>query len=264
VTQNHGFDMEAAFMNGVERTVAIFEMFADEGQAMSLTDIARTMQLPMSTCFNLLKSLQAGGYLYEVASKSYYPTGRLAQISSRISERDPSKERIAPQMRVLRDQCGETVLLTKMIRGKIMLLEVEHGKLPIRYTPRVGDFRAVHTTASGKALLSVLPDAQIHDFLAKAKLERLTDRTITNAGALSSEIRTSRRAGWFSSAGEGISDLMSIARPIKIGKSFFSVSIVGPVYRMKPQETRLAVQLATCCERILARLLRPSMQTGSK
>src|SRR6185312_12448446 len=60
------------------RTLEVFEFFARERRAASLTEIARGIRMPMSSCFNLIKSLQAIGFLYSVDGKrQFYPTRKL-------------------------------------------------------------------------------------------------------------------------------------------------------------------------------------------
>lgn len=243
-------------MTSVERVFALFELFSEAGRAMNLSEIARSLGIPASTSFNIIRTLQASGYLYEVEVRTYYPTGRLFQIGKQISRQNPFRQRIAPQLRALSDECGETALLSKIVRGRLMLLEVELCKSLIRYVPQVGDFRPLHGSASGKALLSLQPDDRLQETLGGMKLTPLTEKTITDPVALLRNICAGRERGWFSAQGEGLIDSMSIARPISIGNSNFSVSIVGPVYRMARKKTQLAVQLVTCCERIL-REIRP-------
>lgn len=111
-------------MRSVDRTLALFELFSERQNALTLSQVARLLEIPVSTCFNLLRSLQDSGYLFEVEAKAFYPTGRLLQTAQVISDHDPSRIKIAPQLELLRGQTGETVLLTKQIGQRIMLLNV--------------------------------------------------------------------------------------------------------------------------------------------
>jgi len=60
----------------------------------------------------------------------------------------------------LRDQTGETVLVGKRLDRQAVYLEVLESPHSIRYSPKVGEFRPLHASASGKALLR-LPSGEL-------------------------------------------------------------------------------------------------------
>ena len=55
-----------------DRTLEVFELFAQERQPLSLSDIARLLQIPISSCHDLVRTLQARGYLYELGPRAGY------------------------------------------------------------------------------------------------------------------------------------------------------------------------------------------------
>ncbi len=62
----------------VDRTLDLLELFAEEKRPLSLSDIARLLKIPISSCHDVLQAMQARGYLYELAPRAgYYPTLRL-------------------------------------------------------------------------------------------------------------------------------------------------------------------------------------------
>lgn len=237
-------------MRSVNRTLALIELFAERGAALTLSEAARALEIPVSTCFNLIKSLQSTGYLYEVGAKSFYPTVRLLQKAQAISAHDPARITIRPELERLRDQCGETVLWTKQAGHQVILLEVVISTHTIKYTATVGDFRPIYNSASGKAILSTYAEPQRAQLAAKLKMPGSTPKSIRDPAKLLRDVKLGMRRGWFSTNGEGVVDVMSIARPIEIGGSVYAVSIVGPVNRLEKVMPQQAVMLVSCCERI--------------
>jgi DNA-binding Lrp family transcriptional regulator len=72
------------------RTMALLELFAREKRELSNSDLARLMDLPESSCSDLLHTLHELGYLLRTArSRRFYPTARLLAVAREISASDP-------------------------------------------------------------------------------------------------------------------------------------------------------------------------------
>src|SRR3989304_2727868 len=64
------------------RPLDLFEAFAREGKPLSLSQLARAINAPVSSCFGIVRTLQARGYLYEVKARGgFYPTKLLFEHS---------------------------------------------------------------------------------------------------------------------------------------------------------------------------------------
>ena len=51
------------------RTLDLFEAFARERKPLSLSQLARAIGAPVSSCFGIVRTLEARGYLYEVKAR---------------------------------------------------------------------------------------------------------------------------------------------------------------------------------------------------
>src|SRR4051794_2485901 len=104
------YDVKAAV-----RALRVFETYAAEGRALSLSELADRLEIPASSCLLLIRTLLRRGYLYQAGSRSvYYPTRRMLEHATRISQHDPIVERLAPMLSALRDKTRETVGLAKL------------------------------------------------------------------------------------------------------------------------------------------------------
>jgi IclR family acetate operon transcriptional repressor len=237
-------------MRSLDRALALIELFAECGTELTLTSAARTLDMPMSSCFNLFRAMRDRGYLYEVRTKTFYPTNRLMQQAAAISRSDPVRINLRPNLEVLRDQCGESILLTKRVLDRSIIIDVVAGTHIIRYNASAGDFRPLYNSASGKALLGALAEAERERLISNIEMRAVTARTLTSRPALSAEVREGIARGWFMTRGEGVIDVMSLARPIEVNGSVYAVAVAGPIHRMEPIITKLAVKLVSCCERM--------------
>jgi DNA-binding IclR family transcriptional regulator len=234
------------------RTLDLFEAFARAGKPLSLSQLARAMDTPVSSCFGIVRTLEARGYLYEVKARAgFYPTKLLFEHARAIASRDPLAERFLPRLEKLRDQTGETVLLAKRLERQAVYLEVLDGVHSIRYSPKLGEFRPLHASASGKALLGSLAPALRDELLRGMKLPRVTSRTITSRAALAADLAQAQARGWYVTRGETVADLMAVAVPIELNGETYSVALAGPMHRMEialKRHAKLLVELRAVLE----------------
>src|SRR5437868_1239933 len=112
-------------MKSAERTLDLFEAFAAAKKSLSLSELARLMAIPVSTCFGLVRTLESRGYVYAIKPRSgFYPTKRLLDMARVIADNDPLLERVEPILSELRDKTGETVTFAKRQGHKIIYLDV--------------------------------------------------------------------------------------------------------------------------------------------
>src|SRR5690606_36655582 len=90
-----------------------------------------------------------------------YPTSRLYDMAREIHEHDPYVARITPFLERLRDACRETVILGKRQGDQVIYLQVIESENPIRYSARPGEFKPLHSSLIGKALIGSLKEPQL-------------------------------------------------------------------------------------------------------
>lgn len=216
------------------RTLEIFEAFATAQAPLTLSDLARRIASPVSSCHGVMRTLKAHGYVYLLDKRRYYPTRKLLDLGSRISPHDPVMERLVPHLEALRKRAGETVMIGKREGDEILYVVTIESQQTIRYALHAGDRRPLHASAVGKALLGLLPDECLIEELRRLKLKRYTDATL-NAEGLLSDLRKSRRRGYFVTRGEYDAGGMGIARAFHIQSEPYAVGIAGPLARLKAQ-----------------------------
>jgi DNA-binding IclR family transcriptional regulator len=223
-------------MKSAERTLDLFEAFAGAQKSLSLSELARIMEIPVSTCFGLVRTLESRGYVYAIKPRGgFYPTKRLLDLARALAEHDPLLERVEPVLRELRDRTGETVTFAKRQNHKIIYLEVFESPQLIRYSANVGEFRNLYTSSGGKAILGSLPEAERRELLAGVRLKRYTATSNTTARELEEDLAASRERGWYANRGEVVEELMAVAIPLRLNDDWYSISIIGPINRMRPE-----------------------------
>ena len=216
------------------RTLDLFEAFTGECKPLSLSDIARAIGAPVSSCFGLVNTLENRGYLYSIgARRAFYPTRKMLENVRRIAEHDPLADVARPILEALSARSGETALFARRSGDQVVYVDVIESTHKIRYTAQAGEFFPLHCSASGKAILASLAEPERRALIARLTFDRMTRNTITRRPALLKEIALSRQRGWFVNRGEHIEDVMAIALPVRVNGELCAIGIAGPFQRIE-------------------------------
>jgi DNA-binding IclR family transcriptional regulator len=236
----------------VDRTLDFLELFAKEKRPLSLSDISRLLSIPVSSCHDVLQALQDRGFIYEVSPRGgYYPTLRMYDAGKVIADNDPVVLRADFQLRELRDELDESVLLAKVngLKGTYLLLfETSH---PLRFQMKVGDsVSSLHAASAGNAILGSLSDDVLDATLAKVDLYAFTPNTITSKPVLREKILRGRRAGFYVNKNESVEGLTTISAPFTWQQSLFIVTIAAPTSRIASRVDAASERLLDVCRRL--------------
>ncbi|HUH59116.1 MAG TPA: IclR family transcriptional regulator [Candidimonas sp.] len=231
------------------RVIEIIELFAREARPLALSELAKLLGVPVSSCLALLRTLSSLGYLYEAGRRQgYYPTGRLLAMAQRISKADPILEKVQPSLEELRDTTTETVVFAKLdLNHRVLYLDVLASPHPISYVAVAGAQKDLHANSLGKALLSTLDATARRNVLAQQPLQAYNPRTLVTAEALEDDIQESLKRGWFANLGESMPDVGAIAWPVKISGNNYAISIAGPLYRIESNIEEHGKKLRVAC-----------------
>jgi DNA-binding IclR family transcriptional regulator len=220
----------------VDSALQMFEAFAERGKPMTLSEMSRLLEIPTSTCFGLMRTLEARGYLYEVGGrKSFYPTARWLMKAREIEKGDPIYELIRPHLVKLRDASDETVILSKRLGDAVVYLDVIESKQTIRYTAEVGDLKSLNRTSSGKALLGAMPERERDGVILRLQAASGARLSTAQRAQLKTDVERAAKDGWFVGRGETSMDVMGAAVPVNLAGDVFAIGIAGPLARMDPR-----------------------------
>jgi DNA-binding IclR family transcriptional regulator len=234
-----------------DRTLDIFEAFAEAKRPLSLSEIARMIDSPVSSCHVLLRALQKSGYMYALdVRRRYYPTRRLFEVSGAIATHDPIVERLTSLLSKLRDKTDETILLGQRQDKHIIYLQVLESPQTIRYMAPVGAIKPLPSTAIGKAFLGEMTDEDLTHLLAELAHPQVTESTITNPEQLLADIQRSRKRGYFVTRGENIPDVMAIARTCPLDGEQLAIAVAGPMHRLEQKLSHIGEELIQATETV--------------
>lgn len=233
--------MPITSVKAAARTLDLFEAFGLACRPMTLTEIARLIRVPVSSCHALLSTLRARGYVYTTtAGRELYVTRKLLDVAQTIAAHDPLLELLAPHLAALRDETGETVILGKRDGLGVVYLDVAEGLHTVRYHAQPGDRKPLHSSSIGKTVLGMLTPDGLEKTLRTIGTPAVTANTITDAAALRADLAASRTRGYYLTRGENVDDVMAIAAAAVLHGEVLGVAIAGPMHRMQANLARHA------------------------
>lgn len=249
--------MSGVTVTAVERVIDIFEAFQASERPLSLTDLAEAADIPKSTCHAIVSTLTARGYLYTFnRPRAFYPTKRMYDVAQDILAKDPFIEHVTQVLERLRDSTRETVILGKRQGDSTIYLQVIEGLHSIRYSAKPGEFKPLHSSSIGKALLGSLKERDLRAWLEGQQLAAITPATKTDPEALIQEILESRKAGYFVTRGENVSDVWAVATFLTINNETLGVAVAGPKHRLEGNVAECAKLLVATCGFLSRQLVR--------
>lgn len=218
----------------VSRTMTIFELLAGKTHGLSLSDIARHLDVNKSIALRILSSLEQANYVFRsIGTQHYLLTYKVSRIGLNVLVANRFMEQVQPNLRKLADESGELVLLAAVEpHGPQWILAArgDRGRR-LQVDPMIQS--SLHSTATGKAWLSTLPDREVEQLVGK-KLLAATDKTVRTLAALKRQLAEIRAQGYSISDQENEEGIKAISVPIRIdstGDPVGFVSITAPVSR---------------------------------
>ncbi|MBP1327399.1 DNA-binding IclR family transcriptional regulator [Leucobacter exalbidus] len=145
-----------------DHTLRILSLLAGSRGPMAASMIATKLELPRSTVYHLLATLQEHGFVMHLPEEKRYGLGIAAvELSSAYERQEPLGRLGRPLVAQLVDRLGESCHLA-VPHGRDVLYVIEERAQGSRPLVTDVDVRLpMQLTASGRAILAALPKAQV-------------------------------------------------------------------------------------------------------
>ncbi|WP_375002596.1 IclR family transcriptional regulator [Aeromicrobium sp. CTD01-1L150] len=225
-----------------------------EHQPVGLSELARAVELPKSTTQRCLLTLQEIGWLRgsDTSPTRWGLTFRALAVCGRGGGQESLRDVAVPVMNELQLATTETVHLAAPDGDHLVLVERIDTSHRLRAFLALGEYIALHASATGVAYLSACSDAQVEEYVS-GPLEPQTPDTMTDAEQVWAAVRRVREIGYSTNVGGLSAGISSLGAPIvdSRGAPLAAVSASGPSSRMVPERFGdLGPMVAEAAERI--------------
>ena len=154
-------DPDAKLVSALVRGVSILQCFSNKHQERSARELAELTGLPKPTLFRLTETLCELGLLrYSERLSKYVPGLGLLQLASPVLTRMALRQFARAQMQALADVIEGQVQLAVGHRDTLCLVELANGMGNTVFHQEIGVRMSLSRTATGRAYLLGLDDAQ--------------------------------------------------------------------------------------------------------
>lgn len=198
-------------LQSAERTLKVIQLLVQRG-ALSLTEVARELDISPSMAHRLLTTCCATGFARQDAPSGAYTAGpALQEIALGASGAATLRESGAATLARAQKALGETVSVVVLEGRAVRFVETLEGDGLVRVAAPLGRTLAAHATAAGRALLACLPEEELERRYPTRTLPRAPRSRVRTWADLSEELEATRARGWAVQAGESDSELLAVA-----------------------------------------------------
>ena len=247
---------EGGNLQSVGRALRALELMAENGE-LGVIELGRLLNVHKATASRLIAALAKHGLVERDALTEKYRLGfGLIRLAGAAMAGLDLVSTAHPILEDLADRTRETVNLGVLSGDSVVYVDQIAGTRSIVSVSWVGRRTPVHCTSNGKVLLAFGSERD-RERLLDPPLERMTDRTITDAGELRRQLVEVRARGYAQTMEELEQGLNAVAAPIRQadGSVVAALSVSGPAFRMRgvdlPRIGRLAMDAGEAVSRRL-------------
>ncbi|KWE99424.1 IclR family transcriptional regulator domain-containing protein [Burkholderia pseudomultivorans] len=228
-------------MGGLAKGLAIIEAFGAHTPRMTVSDAAHLTDLSRPAARRCLLTLVELGYLAH-DGKFFTPLPRMLRLGGAYFSTSSLPEIARPLLATTRDKLQESVSLAVLDDGYSVFIARAEAVRIVSTGVKLGGRLPAYCSATGRVLLSDLPEAQVREHLKSVPMKRFTSRTVADLDGVLEAIR--RAAG----DGYAISD-----EELEIGMSAMAVPV-----RNRSGQIEAAVSVSVFSGRVPVETLRES------
>ncbi len=219
----------------LSRGLDILEYLAQTRQPISADTLADTLNIPRATCFRIIKKLLQSGYIRKSDDGKGYLLGlKILTLSSTVMDQLDLRLIVRDALKKLLALSNETVELAIFDPPDMLFIDKLESPEAMRIFAQPGTrHKALHSMAPGKVILAFADENFTHKYLQR-KLEKNTEKTITNPNLLKNQLKQIRKHLYAFDDQETRIGVRRFAAPIfdHTGKFAATIGFAGPTIRL--------------------------------
>jgi len=225
-------------LTNVRYAIEVLMLLGKSRSPQHVRAIAASIGASKSTVQRILAALEPTQMVrFEPDAQAYILGPGIVALHADYTERDDMLQEIRQVMQHVRQESGETVLLSVLYGTRRLVLLRAESKHALRYVRPVGAAYPLHVGATSKVLLSGLPDDEMASIIADLDMVPEAPNSITNRDDLRAAALQTRSDGFATSREEAIRGVAGCAVPVEIeGLGVAALGLYGPAMRFEESD----------------------------
>ena len=259
--------------SATKRSLDILELLVRYPSGLGLTGLCEALHIPKSVAHRLLALLCERGFVRQHPDSGRYGlTLKLTLLGSRFLAETGLSQVTQPILDGLAAETGELARLA-VVEGERMVwvAKAQGARYGLRLDPDTGTHVVLHATATGKAWLATLPEAEALRIVAATSFEtpaHFGPRVIRDVERFGDELRRTRARGFGLAMEEGEPGTAALAVAVHASggrdvPAVATLSLAGPAIRFTSERQQLFVRQQRIAAAELSALW-PLSETGRR
>ena len=245
------------YMAGLEKGLAIIEAFENARERLSLTEVAKAVDLTRASARRCLRTLEQLGYA-SYDGKYYRMAPRILRLGHAYMSSNILAKIVQPVIEATSEGTGESMAVAVLDGTSAVVIARTSVRKSLSSGLAAGSRLPVYCSATGRMLLSSLSDTEAKAILNRCVRSQLTPRTKTDPKEILREIAAARAKGHTINDQEVEVGLRTIAVPIhdQSGKMVAAMSISAQTSRvpLKSLVSTLLPEISAARNRVMSLL----------
>lgn len=221
------------------RVLELLEFFAEWRRPASVKEIAQSLGYPQSSTSVLLKSLKDMGYFdHDPRTGMYVPNVRLSLATAWVGDQLYSEQSLLRMMEGVLAETGHTVMIGTRQGVHVRYLHVLQATRAGSFQSKSGLLRPLFRSATGKMLLTTLPERELARLLRQANAHEADPALHVGIDQALAERRRALVEGHAISWGTSVAGAAAIAVLLP-GKEPMTLSLGGPIEEIRREADAL-------------------------
>ncbi len=201
-------------MKLVDRTLNAIVVLSEYPKGVSVGELAKRLDLPVSTAHRILSALKDNGFVDQNSNdRKYRLSYFFMTIGSGISRSDSLIMAARPEMEKLSSQLDRNVILAAAVGNEVVGVTAVNTAAEQPYYANIGHRYPMYKTAAGKVFMSEMSSSELENIMLYTK-QKYPDFTDEKAADLKQELAWIRQNGYAVLDGGLIRHFRAAAAPI--------------------------------------------------
>ena len=188
-------NLERYVIPNLRNACAIMKLLGTTKDGFKAADIARTLELPVTTTLRIMATLQLEGYVRKVDGR--FELGPvLIHLGNASLAGTEIREAALPVLQQLTSVTEETAHLAIPCDNRALIVAVQDSPHPLRAASRPGYLAELHCSSTGKIFLAYLHADRLSELCGKKENIRRTPHTLTTLTEIKRETELTRKRGY--------------------------------------------------------------------
>ncbi|MDR2387411.1 MAG: IclR family transcriptional regulator [Deltaproteobacteria bacterium] len=183
-------------VQSIDRVLDIVEALSTKQGGLSLTELAKSIDLPKSTTHRLLSTLVRRGYAAKREDGGYQVGLKLIEAVSYYINSLELQTEARQHLARLTVELGLTAHLGVLEGNQVVYIERIDLLSGVKLYSQIGLRMHAYCSSLGKSLLAGLSGQELKEVMSRCAFERFTPNTITTLAALRQELKKVRSLGY--------------------------------------------------------------------